>query len=179
MTTLLAIDGSLRCCGLALFRDARLAWTGAVKWARGRKCGDAERAACIAAEAYRMLPVSTTDAVIYEWPQVYEGSDADPNDLFGILAVSGDLVGRLAPKDVTSVLPRIWTAGIPKKVDGKLPRNPHTSPRAKAIARRLSGAELAVYEGAKTNDEIDAVGIGLYSLGRGIHLRQRVNSGAV
>lgn len=188
MTTLLAIDGSLRCVGLALFRDARLVWTGAVSWGRrSTKIDPAARASILADEAAQMvfdqrwLDDGRVSEVVYEWPQAYN-DEKDPNDLLGILAVSGEICAghKTVGGPVASYLPRIWTAGIPKKVNGKLPKDPHTSPRAIRIHNRLnSSTEIEVFDRAKTNDEIDAVGIGLHHLGRGIAERKRVYPGAV
>lgn len=170
MTVLLAIDGSIRCVGAALFRDGRLQWTGYVRWGkRSTKTNPGERAQILADECAQMLPSDLyPTAVAYEWPQAY-GDDKNPNDLFGILAVSGHIVGAFNAR-AKSYLPREWTGGIPKATKG----DPHTSPRAAKISARLDPAELSVFGDAKTHDEIDAVGIGLHHLGRSITTRRRV-----
>lgn len=179
MGTLLAIDGSIRCVGVALFVDDTLAWTDKAQWGtRSTKTNLGERAATLAYELDREIRTSV-DAIAYEWPQAY-ADGKNPNDLFGILAVSGHLVANnvVIGGVVRSYLPREWTGNIPKTVGGKLPKNPQSSPRGIKIAARLRWAELGIFNSAETHDEVDAIGIGLHHLGRGITKRKRVYPGA-
>lgn len=176
MTTLLAIDGSLRCVGLAYFVNGVLSDTHAIRWApRSVKVDPATRAHTLALEAYDALGAAA-DVVAYEWPQAY-GDDKNPNDLFGLVAMSAALASLVEAKAVVSYLPRIWTGGIPKAKKG----NPHESPRAAKIRARLSitkhfgrESEAEAFDRCQTHDEIDAVGIGLHHLQRGITVKRRV-----
>lgn len=174
MTTLLAIDGSIRCVGAALFRDGRLVWTGCAQWGkRSTKTNPGQRAQTIAEELAGSVPYDFEEGdLAYEWPQAY-GDEKNPNDLFGILAVSGYFAGFC--RAATSYLPREWCGSIPKAKTGCW----RASPRAQKILTRLDDPdEQRVFIAATTHDAADAVGIGLHHLGRGILKRHRVLPGA-
>lgn len=191
MRSLLAIDGSLNCVGIAYFVDGRLIQTWAFKWGRrSRKVNIATRAYQLAVEAQKALGMAV-DEVVYEFPQAY-GDEKNPNDLFGIVAVSAHIASLCEAHEVTSYYPREWTVGIKKTdEDGKLlQKNVKTSARAKRIRLRLDGpaglecasafaCERDIFDRASTYDEIDAIGIGLHHLDRGINKPNRVYPGAV
>lgn len=110
---------------------------------------------------------------VAEWPRVLRAvkSKGDPNDLINLAgvasAVAGALAVAVAARDValkvTSYFPDEWTGQVPKTI---LQRKRFQSIRAERIAARLVEDELPVWRGIETHDEIDAVGIGLYHLGR-------------
>lgn len=179
-SSLLAIDGSLNCVGIAYFVNGKLLDTLAIKWGRrSRKINLATRADILAKEASQALCMAV-DQVVYEFPQAY-GDDKNPNDLFGIVAVSAHIASLCEAHEVTSYYPREWTVGIPKTdTEGKLLQaNVKTSARAKRISSRLDPFEIVVWDEIKTYDEVDAVGLGLHHLNRGINKPNRVYPGAI
>lgn len=116
--------------------------------------------------------------VVFERPQWYARgkSKGDPNQLAGLTGVSGNLTGMLSCYGkvcVSSPKPAEWIGQLAKTchVCGKnLKRCPEckgsawNTPRGRRIRSRLSPAELALVP--DQNDAIDAVGLGLFELGR-------------
>lgn len=104
----------------------------------------------------RML-IHEDEDLFVELPQVYRqrNQKGDPNDLIAVAVTVGALKGRW--KSTTLVLPRTWKGNVPKKV---------TEERAK---KALSAEELARTTGipaGKMNHVWDAIGLGLWALGR-------------
>jgi hypothetical protein len=122
--------------------------------------------------------------LIFERPQWYarEKSKGDPNQLAGVVGVASMLVGRLSKRwahallddgCVLSPTPAEWIGQIPKTCPAckanrkKCPvckGSAWNTPRGKRIRSRLSDTELALVP--DQNDAIDAVGLGLFALGR-------------
>jgi hypothetical protein len=99
------------------------------------------------------------DGVVVELPQVYPGSKSkgDPNDLIRLAFVAGRWVG--AGVGVETVKPRQWKGTIKKEV------------MLRRILSKLTDEELAMLKAlklpkSKEKEVIDAVGIGLWKLGR-------------
>ena len=133
-------------------------------------------------------PVALT--VVFECPQWYQHgkSKGDPNQLVGIAGVAANVTGMLScryPLNVESPTPAEWIGQLSKecpvckttrasrkgtrvKTFAKDCANCHGSawetPRGRYIRKRLAPAELALVP--DQNDAIDAVGLGLYALGR-------------
>jgi hypothetical protein len=99
-----------------------------------------------------------TDHVVIELPQIYPGSKAkgNPNDLIRLAFQAGRLVGS---SSCETVLPRQWKGTIKKEV------------MLRRILSRLTDEELAMLKAlrlpkSKEKECIDAIGIGLWKLGR-------------
>ncbi len=99
--------------------------------------------------------------LVFERVQIYRAGrgKGDPNDLVPLAIISGAVAGILGCR-VVSPTPREWTGGISKCEDG----DPWASPRGGRVRRRLSDAELAAV--TPSHDAVDAVGLGLWRLGR-------------
>lgn len=183
---LLALDPSIRTCGVALFRGGVLSLTYPIKCpacgGRGRVgdckvCRSSPLARCLrmaqAVAAWVVTARAYPQELVVEWPRTYRAvrSKGDPNDLLALCGVGGAVAGALAvavaARDIalraTSYEPAEWTGQVPKTT---LQRKRFQSIRAERIAQRLVEDELPVWRGIETHDEIDAVGIGLYHLGR-------------
>lgn len=178
MSDLLVIDPSIRCCGVAIFRDGDLVDTTAVREPHGRtklpaiqRCLDmAHRVTCWC------LGKCRPDEIASEWPKIYAPGKGKGDPTKTIPGLSGVAVGvavdvaaepalaRLHGGDLKcySYLPDEWVQGTKKNTKG----DPFDSARARRIAKRLRPEELEVWGRIKTHDEIDAVGIGLHHLGR-------------
>ena len=148
---LLAVDPGLKCTGVAVFEGSRLIRGFAV---RGPTGGDnAERARVIASEVQEKA--GAVDRVVYEWPQVYRfgRGKGDPNDLLALVAI-GSAVAALYPgASVESVKPAEWKGQRTKEA------------MRGVIVTRLDPDELSLLTYAP-HDTWDAVGIGLWALGR-------------
>lgn len=124
--------------------------------------------------------------VVFEKPQWYQRtkSKGDPNDLVGVAGVAANVTGLLDARldrafwtdglCVISPTPAEWIGQLSKvcpvckgKAKKKC-RECHGSawetPRGRYIRKRLTDAELSLVP--DQNDAIDAVGIGLWALGR-------------
>lgn len=118
--------------------------------------------------------------LVCEHPQVYRAakSKGDPNDLVLLATINGALAGALsmavAQRDVGLVIlsptPAEWIGQTPKSTTG----DPWASARGVRIRERLSADEVQTI--VVSHDAIDAVGIGLWALGR--LTRRRVFAGA-
>ena len=171
MSVLLAVDCSLVTPGAALFVDGVLVRAERVKaaaWVK-KTLSRASRCAVVASaiEAWgRSVLLGQTDRgkmteLVLEWPQIYRASKSkgDPNDLLGIAGVAAALAA-LVGVPCKSPTPAEWIGQLPKATSG----DPWTSPRGARVRARLGAEELAACE--NTHDAIDAVGLGLWSLGR-------------
>jgi hypothetical protein len=115
-----------------------------------------------------------------EWPQAYQRSGVDPNTLFPLVGVSMTVVGMISmlalahnyTLDVRSFLPREWIGQLPKSKSAA-----GSSPRALRIRERLSAEEFEHATPFEDHDMIDAIGIGLYALGRLEPKRARISRG--
>lgn len=165
---LVALDPSIRSCGVAVFRDEVLVHASAVKRAAGDDCIAGRSLDMARAVVERVLPFVGVNppAVALEWPQIYRAQRAlgDPNDLPPIAAVGTAVAAMLGATVVHSYTPREWAGQVPKATKGDC----KASPRALRIRSRLAGPELAVWEALRTSDHdaVDAIGIGCHHLGR-------------
>lgn len=103
------------------------------------------------------------DVVIVERPEVYSKGprQADPNDLIKLALRAGALAQAFAPREVIEVLPKTWKGQVPKEI------------MAKRILASLSLEERETWlfecgamSATLRHNAIDAIGIGLYHLGR-------------
>ncbi len=116
--------------------------------------------------------------VVFERPQWYQRgkSKGDPNQLAGVAGVAANVTGILSVHAQVAILsptPAEWIGQVPKTCPvckankKKCPAckgSAWNTPRGKRIRSRLTEAELALVP--DQNDAIDAVGLGLWSLGR-------------
>lgn len=167
---LLALDPSVRSPGAALFRGGLLIAADRVKVPKqdDQKFADGARWDLVArlVEAWAGRAQQQIVELVFERPQIYTWgkSKGDPNDLVGLAGVAGALVGRLSIASpslhVSSPTPAEWIGQLPKATKGSA----LVSPRAQRILSRLSPDELALVP--DQHDALDAVGLGLWRLGR-------------
>ena len=154
-----AIDPGLRGCGVAWFRDGRLKVASYVesraRTARGADCFVAMADAVY--ERRRYLGCEHTHTII-ELPQVYQSKHqkGDQDDIIQLAGVVGAIC-QTSGDDVQTVRPREWKGTIAKEV------------MTRRIDSRLDDAEKAAIvrkSAALDHNTLDAVGIGLWYLGR-------------
>lgn len=164
MSTLLAVDPSIRSTGVALFVGRELVSCARIQVPAEGSIGERVlRMAMKVSDWYGdWAPRTPLQCMIFEWPQIYAAakSKGDPNDLPGLAAVGGAIAGIVKPITILTPTPREWTGGVPKSTKG----DPWLSARGIRVASRLSPAELALVP--KSHDAIDGVGLGLFALGR-------------
>lgn len=180
---LFAVDPSINNPGVALFRGGVLVSAERVKLDPeiasleiGERCQRVASSIIRWGMAFDMEPRT----LVFEWPQSYFGKGkGSQNDLFGLvgvgMAVAGQLGMALLPRQIALSIhtptPAEWTGQVPKATSG----DPWASPRGMRIKSRLSLEEIAAV--VPSHDAIDAVGLGLYRLGR--YVRQRSRAGAI
>lgn len=161
MSTLLAVDPGLRYPAAALFRDGLLVKASRIQIPNVKHLPVIERcrAICFAIDRFSGI---TPDTLVVEYPQVYtqDKSKGNPNQLTPLAAMGGVLAGLYPNSAVMSPLPRDWTGNVPKAEEG----DPWKSPRGQRVWDRLSPAERKNV--VPSHDAIDAVGLGLWGLGR-------------
>ena len=146
---IIAIDPGVRMCGVALFHDS--------------DDGDPETRAGRLYHA-RWVPVRNLhlfahDAeLVVEMPRIYRGSGqqkGDLNDLLDLATVVGYCEGIFHGSH-RRVFPAQWKGQVPKKIMNA------------RVLSRLDDVEKAaiVSVGAKDHNILDAIGIGLWALGR-------------
>lgn len=183
--TLLAIDPSIRSVGAALFVGGALAHAADINCpscrTRGRVADCEICSQCPGARAVRMARAVlewVVDCVVAptrlaaEWPTIRRAGQSvgNPNQMVPMAGVVGAVAGMLsyglAGGDLTLAVqtyrPDEWTRGIPK---ARPKSEAQDSPRARRIARELSEDEAFVFS-LLGHDGVDAVGIGLFDLGR-------------
>lgn len=172
---LIAIDPGLRGCGLAIFRNGILHQARYVKNSEAHDRGPVAHmtmAECVAHEATKCIEsAAQKTCLVVEFPQVYSGpgKNIDQNDLLDVAGVASACMSTVAnwmPVDDTNcrwTLPHGWKGNIKKEI------------MTNRILASLTDAErgVIVSAGSKDHNTVDAVGIGLWQLGR---LNRRVLS---
>ena len=167
MSEILVLDPSTTRCGLALFREGTLVAAGCVKNTLGTKADILARVVHMAeacADWYNDFGADPTEIVV-EWPPVYSPNQerkGGPKSVIALAGVCGALAMTIGCR-CTSYLPADWTQQVPKN---KAVKGAKKSPRAVKILSRLTQSERVVWDSIKYDDAIDAIGIGLWHLGR-------------
>lgn len=166
--TLIAIDPGLRGCGLAVFKAGKLYRAEYVRNHDKSNRGPVAHmvmAEAIAHAAQDCVGYATTpNHVTVEFPQIYSGPQKgiDMNDLLDIAGVASACMATVAAwlaiqdSDCRWSLPAGWKGNIKKEI------------MTNRILASLTDAErgLIVSAGAKDHNTVDAVGVGLWQLGR-------------
>ena len=174
MNSILALDPGLTKPGVALLQDGKIVRADRLRvpreWSELEILDRCDHVAEAAQEWFAQFkyPFGAADwlTLVCEWPQWYGDNEKgiDPNDLAGLCAISGGLLGRLRAsgwREVASRSPK------PREVWGTLPKStkgdPWRSPRGARLASRLSSAERAGV--ADYHDALDAAGLALWGAG--------------
>ena len=162
MSIILAVDPGIRGVGAALFVNSWLEEADYIFNSSERGNGPLE-CATMAKAVKRVCDgwgVTGVDRLVLEWPQVYDDahSKGDKNDLLPLAGIDAALVMAFMTNplfEVTYYIPKAWKGTAPKAVMGQ------------RILSRLTPTELALIpSGHLAHNVIDAVGIGLYYLGK-------------
>jgi hypothetical protein len=152
---LIAVDPGVRKAGVAMFDDGELAAAWLV-----RGDGPCETAFRVRVEIGNRIVRDVVNLLVIEKPQVYLEVKIDNNDLIDLSVMVGAVAGNFS--SVRFVLPREWKGQVPKDV------------MINRIKERLSSEErdrVELPNEKKAQADVwDAIGIGLYRIGR---LRKR------
>lgn len=171
MEVVVALDPGMRRPGLAIFAGGTLVHAASFPEPAARRCVDRLDRAMSAAHLIYSATVEVigdtpVDLFASEFPQIYGAgySEVDPNTLLPMVLQIGALAALLACEQHRTFLPRDWTLGTSKDDGAKRRRLP--SSRARLIGKNLTPREKQLYEGDADPDATDAIGIGLFALGR-------------
>lgn len=162
MSTLLTVDPGLRYPAVAIFKDGVLAHASRVKipgtshkLEMGMRCLNVARLINV-----HVSPFCPVHELVIEWPRTYfKSGKADPADLFPLAGVGMAVAGMFGVPVSAPTAPE-WIGNVPKTTTG----NPLGSIRGRRIWDRLSEAERLCV--VLSHDALDAVGLGLWKLGR-------------
>lgn len=171
MSVLLAVDPGLRYPAVAIFKDGILVHASRVKIPGtnhklpiGQRCLNVSKLLYdhIVRNGAFLQPDDECYELVIEWPRAYRGAKmkGDPADLFPLAGIGMALAGMLMVPVTAPTAPE-WIGNIPKSTCSG---DALTSPRGQRIWSRLSEAERACV--VISHDSVDAVGIGLFRLGR-------------
>lgn len=154
MSYLIAVDPGLHACGVAIFTDSVLQDASYIQ-------SDSKYTALNMIAQSMVYSVLAKTGRMYgnmviELPQVYPVSKGDPNDLISLAVVIGALVEGFGGHYTQLVKPREWGGQTPKKTKNQ---------RVLKALRESEKAKI-VSVGAKDHNTLDAIGIGLWKLGR-------------
>ena len=155
--TFTCVDPGLRGCGVAEFRAGELVRAAYVP---NPMAGRGYEAHSALGEAVSTWVSDASERIIIEHPVIYPSAaqqKGDLNDLLDVVAVGASVASGFRAHYIESVSPREWKGQVPKNI------------MTMRIASALSETERANIEkcaaGLKHN-VLDAVGIGLWKLGR-------------
>lgn len=150
---LLAVDPGKLVCGAALFED------GVLYHAALLKAESTAQLAWSVVDWGGKTALFEPDYLVVEGQQVYRFGGSDPNDLLPLAFLAGCVAGRMSRSPLVMPKPREWKGSLKKEVF------------AARIVDALAPAEKAVLDSVKCakslkHNVIDAVGLGLWALGR-------------
>ncbi len=141
--------------GWALWENEELIACGA--------CEPEQVRACVGTLARVGVAAPPIEHVIVEVPQKYPNDRIDPNNLITLGVSAGIAVGMFLPARVRRVFPREWKAQMPKAMHHPMIYGA-LSLRGRAVVD-VGGRGL---RGKALGDLMDAVGLGLYAITRGL-----------
>lgn len=163
--TLISFDPGLREAGLAVFTNGLLTSAFLVRNPNTKDRGGKawlEMGGTVDIIATMAFPTGRVPLFVSEIPQVYrEGKSANvsPDDLTNLTGVVGCVIGFLDPSEVKTYVPAEWKGQVPKDIHNR------------RIKASLSLDEVRVLDAVKCpasllHNVIDAIGVGLFELGR-------------
>lgn len=152
------VDPGLRCTGLAVYLGATLIMAAAVENPHSGRGPEAWKAMAASVVGLLRLDPAIPKDLVVEKMVSYPGSPVRVDDLMELVGVTGAIVGAVDQCGAyTSYLPRQWKKTVPKPIHNK---------RVLAKLTPAESAPLASIRPALVHNAVDAVGLGLFHLGR-------------
>lgn len=109
----------------------------------------------------KQSPLDAVSLVVFECPVIYPKSKAPPTDIMALYGAVVAMASICTKRYILSrfVEPRKWKGNVPKEVFGK-------RIEAKLMDKERKLAQLDRFPKTKRHDVVDAIGIGLWHLGR-------------
>lgn len=102
------------------------------------------------------------DTAVIEKPRIYPGGRTkNPNDLIEVAVSAGEWAGRLSGVSITFVTPSEWKGQVPKPIHHRRIRAQLTEAEGEVL-----NAGIGDYPPSKAHNIVDAVGLGLWTVGR-------------
>ncbi len=166
MSYLLAVDPGIRGCGVAVFYEGVLEHAAYVENPYKRD-SDAAAAGAMAHEIVEWAHLDGQPHVhiAVEWPRVYASrirsgaSKGDPNDLLALCGVDAAIVA-LMDRSSTSYAPSEWKGQMKKEACHARIKTRLSPLEAEVVAKAEKAAR------SMSHNMLDAVGVGLFHLGR-------------
>jgi hypothetical protein len=163
---LLAIDPSIRSCGIAIFDRDKLVYANVLRTSAVVNTLTGVTDILDLAQAsweQQMSPSVSPETLIVELPQIYQQAQlkGDPNDLIPLALLAGRLWERFKPKNIMLPLPKEWKAQVPKEVMTK-----RTLSKLDKREIEVLGNDLIRVPKGLQHNAFDAIGLGLYALNR-------------
>lgn len=162
MGVVVSLDPGIRACGIAVWRGEQLARADLVKNPVTKGLDGHAMQSMVSAITHWLGAEESVSTAVVEFPKVYQRtrSKGDPNDLTVLAGVSMGFACAVRPGVVLRVFPSDWKGQMPEEA---------TTARVRTRldlfeAQCLKNAE----ERAKSlaHNVVDAVGVGLWALGR-------------
>lgn len=163
---LIAIDPDTNHTGWAIFSLGTLAKCGLIEVDKLRPWYDRLRQQAIIWDQQFMngapFDGAHCDSVVVETPVIYPygRTTKRPSDIIKLAAVAGVFLAA-GERDARAVAPKTWTRSAPKRV-----HQPRTMRALKPFEQETFDQCVQKYAKGKHSHVIDAVGIGLFALGR-------------
>jgi hypothetical protein len=158
LVNLVAIDPSTSATGgvgIAFFKNSILETATLVK-PNGSSKTLQKRVIDIVKKAKQELELVFINTLVLEYPRIYtQTTDADPDDMLALAFVCGALMEGLPAKDVKLVRPSEWKGQVPKKIHN-----------ARVVSKLADHEQHWIKTARNNHNVIDAIGIGLWALGR-------------
>lgn len=156
---MLCVDPGLRGCGVAFFRAGTLIRAGYVTnpVIEGRGYAAHKMMGLAVVELYGYVGLSR---LVMEHPRIYPGAaqqKGDLNDLIDVACVGAAIASNYPVTETETLYPADWKGNVPKEV------------MTARISRAIANEERAGIEkcyASLTHNVLDAIGIGLFKLGR-------------
>jgi hypothetical protein len=172
-----AIDPGIRACGVAVFKDGILEKADHVQniWGEGNQAMEARamaREVRTFVEGVLARQGGAVGELAVEWPRVYRGakSKGDNNDLLALAAVDTAVAAIFPDAEVYSYYPDEWKGQALKEVIAArvMARLSEYERDQIVLHGRGTIEELAVGKlvGGRNHNTLDAIGIGLFHVGR-------------
>lgn len=162
--SLLAIDPSIRSCGIAIFERNLLVYADVLRsMAVIQPMTSIQEICKLAQEAWeKNVGVSySPEILVIERPEIYRASKGNPNDLMPICIMLGMMWERFGPKATMFPLPKEWKGQVPKEVHNTRILNKLDKRETMTVKDNLMRVPATLQHNA-----VDAIGLGLFALNR-------------
>jgi len=164
--SILAIDPSIRACGVAIFLKGKLVYVDVIRTMAVVNQAQAIQEICDKLHHIWQTTISDSlrpELLVVEKPQIYQQAQlkGDPNDLIPLALMSGVLWEKFKPKNLMLPTPKEWKGQVPKNVMTKKTCSQLSKQEIDVLSWELSRVPEAL-----RHNGFDSIGIGLWARDR-------------